>query len=266
MIDLRAGRRLRTLAGLKEPQGIAFVPETNRLFVANGRDGTCAIFHGDTFDLLHTAKFSSDADNVRYDAAARRIYVGYGEGALGILDAVNGRHLGDIRLGGHPESFRLETSGPRIFVNVPTTGRVAVVNRATGAAVAFWSLAGARSNFPMALDEANHRLFVGCRNPAKVLVYNTQTGQVVATLDIGGDTDDLFYDAVRKRLYVSCGAGFLDVFAQRSANQYESLAIIRTAIGARTSLFVPELGRLYLAVPHRGRLQQAEIRVYAAQP
>src|SRR5438093_9797922 len=113
----------------------------------------------------------------------------------------------------------------------------------------------------MAIDKANHRLFVGCRLPSKLLVYDTATGKQTSSFDIVGDTDDLFYDAVRKRLYVSGGAGYIDVFQQDGSNRFPRVARLATAAGARTSLFVPDLNRLYLAVPHRGR-QKAEIRIF----
>jgi hypothetical protein len=130
--------------------------------------------------------------------------------------------------------------------------------------IATWPIVGATSNFPMALDEVNHRVFVGCRQPAKVLVYDTTTGKESASFDIVGDTDDLFYDAARKRLYISGGEGYLDVFQEQHATSFARLAHVATAAGARTSLFVPEQARLYLAVPHRGS-QKAEIRIYQAR-
>ncbi len=265
VIDLREGKRVRNIAGLHEPQGIAYVPASNRLFVTNGQGGTCVIFDASAFQPVAVLPFDDDADNVRYDIKHNRIYVGYGSGALGIIDAAGRKALGSVRLSGHPESFQLETNGPRIFVNVPGAGQIAVVDRLKRQVIATWPLAGGRSNFPMALDEPNHRLFVGCRDPARVLVYDTSSGKVSASIAIAADTDDVFYDAARKRLYVSCGAGFLDIFQQKEGNHFERTAHISTAAGARTSLFVPELNRLYLAVPHRGG-QQAEIRVFSVQP
>jgi hypothetical protein len=117
----------------------------------------------------------------------------------------------------------------------------------------------------MALDETKHRLFIGCRQPPKIIVYDTESGMEVSRLVIAGDIDDIFYDSVRKRIYASCGEGLLNVFQQDDADQYTALSRIPTAAGARTSLLVPEQGRLYLAVPHR-KEQQAEIRVYALEP
>jgi DNA-binding beta-propeller fold protein YncE len=204
-----------------------------------------------------------DSDNVRYDPAARRLFVGFGNGALASISAADGSVLGEAKLGGHPESFQLERSGSRAFVNVPAADQIAVVDRGTMTVVATWPVAGAKANFPMALDEANHRVFIGCRRPAKVLLFDTATGKPSTSFEVVGDTDDLFYDAARKRLYVSGGEGYLDVFQEQDATRFARIAHVATAAGARTSLFVPDQARLYLAVPHRGS-QKAEIRIFEA--
>jgi len=263
VIDLKGGRRITSVTGVHEPQGIAVVADLKRVVIANGQGGHVQV--RDTEDAqLHvtqTMTLSDDADNVRYDAEATRVYVGYGGGALAAMNPADGRKLGDVPLAGHPESFQLEKNGPRVFVNVPTANQIAVVDREAMKVLATWPVTDAHANFPMALDEAGHRLFIGCRKPAKVLIYDTATGKLIGSADIVGDTDDLFYDAARKRLYVSGGEGFLDVLQEQDATHFTRVAHIPTAAGARTSLFVPELKRLYLAVPHRGA-QQAEIRVY----
>jgi DNA-binding beta-propeller fold protein YncE len=201
---------------------------------------------------------------VRYDASAKRLYVGFGSGALAAIGPAEAKILGEVKLPAHPESFQLERSGSRIYVNVPNADRIAVVDRGTMKVVAAWPVVGAKSNFPMALDEPNHRLFVGCRRPAKLLLFDTTTGKALTSFDIVGDTDDLFYDAARKRLYVSGGGGYIDVFQNQEGARFTRTARIATAAGARTSLFVAEQSRLYLAVPHRGG-QKAEIRVYEAR-
>ena len=265
IVDLSAGKRIRSITGLHEPQGVGFIPEFNKLFIANGKSGACDTFDGLSFKLVKSVKFSGDADNIRYDAAARRVYVGYGSGGLGVIDAASGDQLGEIKLEGHPESFQLEKSGPRIFVNVPTSQKVIVVDREKLAAIAAWPTGGSTANYPMALDETHHRLFVGFRKPAKLVVFDTEAGKAVANLDSAGDADDIFYDGSRRRIYISGGEGFLSIFQQYDPDHYKPITKIPTATGARTSLFVPELSRLYLAVSHRGT-QRAEVRVYEAQP
>ena len=265
VLDLHAGKRLTSITGLREPQGVFFVPKENKLFVANGDDGTCRVFDGSSYKLLQTVHFPSDADNVRYDAAPNQIYVGYGEGALGVLDVASGKKLADIALRAHPESFRLEQSGPRIFVNLPNANHtIAVVDRTKRSVTGTWQLE-AQANFPMALDEADHRLLVVTRRPPLLVVLNAESGKQVASYPTVGDADDAFYDAAHKRVYVSGGEGFIDVFDQDGPDDYKPSSRIPTASGARTSLFVPELNRLYLAVPHRAN-QKAEIRIYEAAP
>ena len=264
VVDLKAGKKIQSLPGFAEPQGIVYVPESDRIFVANGSDGTCRILDGHTFKTIAPVELGDDADNVRYDEKTKRIYVGYGSGALGVIDAKSGTKLADIPLSGHPESFRLSSRGPNIFVNVPHGDHIAVVDREKAAVTAKWRLKHAKSNFPMTLDEANQRLFVGCRSPAMVLVYDSSTGREVANAGISDDTDDLFYDTDKKLIYVSCGQGGIDVIRQTDADHYTKVKTVPTPAGARTSLFIPELKMLCLAVPHRGS-QPAEIRVFRTQ-
>jgi DNA-binding beta-propeller fold protein YncE len=264
ILDLNTGTHLKRVSGLHEPQGVGFSSEFNKIFIANGKTGVCDMLDGSSFELLKSVKFPDDADNIRYDAKGERVYVGYGDGGLGIIDARNGNHIGDIGLDAHPESFQLEKSGLRIFVNLPDSKKIAVVNRETRTVITTWAT-GALANFPMALDEIHHRLFVGFRKPAKLMVLDTQSGKVIANLDTVGDADDIFYDSSRQRIYIAGGEGFLDIFQQLNPDDYQPMTKIPTAAGARTALFVPELDRLYVAVPHRGS-QRAELRVYSAQP
>ncbi len=263
VLDTQAGTHLKHLAGYQEPQGIAFLPDARAVVVANGQGSGAQMIDANDYHSLRTIVLGDDADNVRYDAAAKRVFVGYGGGALAAIDPADGRVAGRVALAGHPESFQLESGGPRIYVNVPSANQIAVLDRQAMRVVATWPVSSAKANFPMALDEEGKRLFVGCRRPAVVLVYDTGSGKQVASFPIVGDTDDLFYDAARRRLYVTGGDGFLDVFSTEAA-RYDRLAHIATAAGARTSLFVKQQSRLYVAVPHRGH-QRASVQVYEAR-
>jgi len=264
VLDLKSGTHVKSLTGFREPQGIAVVPDAKLVAVANGQGEGVQTLDASDFHPVRTIRLGDDADNVRYEPATKRLFVGFGSGALAAIGAADGKVLGEAKLAGHPESFQLERLGSRAFVNVPTADQIAVVDRSALKVIATWPVTSAKANFPMALDEENHRIFVGCRRPAQVLVYDTTTGKEVASFDIVGDTDDLFYDAARKRVYVSGGEGYIDVFQQQDGNRFARLAHVATAAGARTSLFVPDQNRLYLAVPHRGS-QKAEIRIYEAR-
>jgi DNA-binding beta-propeller fold protein YncE len=264
VLDLNAGTHLRSLSGFREPQGIAVAADTKSVAVANGQGDGVQLVSAEDYQPRAAVRLGDDADNIRYDGEAKRLYVGFGGGALAAIDPVAAKVVGEVKLAGHPESFQLARGGTQVFVNVPTASHIAVVDRVSMKVTATWPVVTARSNYPMALDETNHRLFVGCRRPAKVLVFDTTSGKELASFDIVGDTDDLFYDSARKRVYISGGEGFVDVFQDAGANAFTRLAHVATASGARTSLFIADQSRLYLAVPHRGN-QKAAIRIYQAQ-
>jgi DNA-binding beta-propeller fold protein YncE len=261
VLDVSAGIHLQSLQGFREPQGIAIAAATRAVAVANGQGEGLQLLGADDYRPGAVVRLGDDADNVRYDAVARRLYVGFNAGALAAIDPAAGKVLGQVKLAGHPESFQLERDGSRVFVNVPSAEQVAIVDRASMKVMSTWPITTARANYPMALDEADRRVFIGCRRPAKVLVLDIATGKESSSFEIVGDTDDLFYDAARKHLYISGGDGFIDVVQDQGGNKFMRIAHVATAAGARTSLFVADQGRLYLAVPHRGS-QKAEIRVY----
>ena len=261
VLDLRKGERIHSITGLGAPQGIVYIPELDRLFVANDKDGIFKIYDAKSFQSIGELNFKDDADNVRYDEATKKIYVGFGSGGIAIVSTHDGKQSSSIKLTAHPEAFELEKNGKRIFVNVPDSRHVAVIDRDKGQVINTWKTDLAFGNFPMALDETNRRLFLGCRMPPRLLVLNTESGEITAKIDISGDTDDIFYDSKRHRIYAICGAGKIDIIEQTSADAYKALAKIDTANGARTGLFVPERDTIFVAVPHRGS-QQAAIRAY----
>jgi len=278
VIDLARGKRVRSMKHLGRPTGIAFDPKTGLFAVASSRDGCCRIFDRG-LELRARIDGFYDADNVRFNVAAKRFVVGFGD-ALGSFAAgetskpstgfekpatarkvQKAKKLGAIAVGGHPESFQLEPGSDRVFVNVPGRRAVVVVDSKRGSVIATWRITRASANYPMALDAAHHRLILGCRRPARLVVLDTESGKVVTTAPCCGDADDLFYDAVRHRVYVSGGAGRIDVFEQKDADHYELRASIKTVRGARTSLYDPKTSRMYLAVPRHAD-HPAEIRVF----
>jgi len=268
VIDLAAGKHLQSLGGMAEPQGTAYSPESGKIYVANGKDGKVRIFDAATLKPAGEIAVGEDADNLRYEAAKKLLWVGWTDGALTSINVMNGQRIGgDIYLDKHPESFQLEKNGPRIFVNVPDAGEIEVIDRVRRVVMTKWRVRGGEANFPMALDEANHRLFIACRKPAKLMVWDTETGKIVTEFPCPGDSDDVFYDAARKRLYVAGGVpGEIEAFQQNSPDQYQSLGKTPTAYKARTALFVPDLNRLFVAVPHMPKgSATAEVRVFTVE-
>jgi DNA-binding beta-propeller fold protein YncE len=264
VIDLKAHERVHTIPGLAEPQGVAYIPSSNLVFVANAKDGSVRGFDAAAWKMLTSIPYGDDADNLRRDPSSGHVWVGYGGGALGEFDQ-QGTKLADIKVDAHPESFQLEKNGSRIFVNLPRSRKIAVVDRKTRSISESWGTGGPLLNYPMALDERDHRLFVVTRLPARLIVLETEHGKRIKSLPAIGDCDDVFYDERRHRIYAIGGEGGISVFQQRDANQYEELGRIKTVSGARTGFFSVNLDKLYVAV-RKHDSQRAEIRVYAPVP
>jgi DNA-binding beta-propeller fold protein YncE len=264
VLDPERNAHVRSLPGFHEPQGIAIAPDFGAVAVANGDTGTLQLLDAQTYETRWTVEVGDDADNVRYDAAAKQLYVA-AVGGVYRVDPQTGRTAGKIEIDGHPESFQLETGGKRVFANLPglASSQVVVGDRERGAVVARWSSLGCRSNYPMALNEAAMRVLIGCRMPARLVMLDGGSGGMIASVDIVGDTDDLFFDAARQRVYVIGGEGFVDVMQQRP-DMIERVARVATRAGARTGLWVSATNRLYVAVPARDA-QGAEIHVFEAE-
>jgi YVTN family beta-propeller protein len=243
---------------------VGYVAATDTLYVANAKGGAVLLFRGEALAPAGRIDLKDDADNIRVDADANRVYVGYGSGALAVIDPATQTALANIPLKAHPESFQLDPASSRIYVNVPDAHQIAVVDRAAQKQVAAWQVPEAGANFPMALDTEGKRVLAVFRHPPLLVALDAKSGRVAAKLGTCGDADDVFVDAKRKRVYVSCGAGYIEVFAA-GGDGYTSIARLPTASGARTSLFVPALDRLYLAVRATAS-EPAAIWVYRPQP
>jgi DNA-binding beta-propeller fold protein YncE len=239
---------------------------SGRVIVASGGDGTARAFDAATLEERVKADVGDDADNARPSADGASVLVGYGAGALAVLDAVTLRKTADVKLSGHPESFQVDPGSHRAFVNIPGGiigggGEVAVVDLSSQKVSSTWPLKEAGRNFPMALDTDHKRLFVGCRRPARLLVLDTESGRVIASPECVGDADDIYVDPKTGRIFVIGGDGAIDTFETKDQQAYTRTASVKTVSGARTGLLVPQRRALYVAIPKRGR-QQAEIREY----
>jgi hypothetical protein len=257
VVDLASGKLTKRLTGLHEPQGVGFSPKSDKLFVANGGDGTLAIYSGATLERAGSVALGDDADNIRLDNEGN-IVVGYGAGGLAVLDPATSAKLADFPLAAHPESFQIEPESRRIFVNEPRALRIGVIDGASGKEVARWGVPGAAANFPMALYAGGNRIFVVYRMPPLVVAFDTRTGEIAGKAETCRDADDIFHDSTRDRLYVTCGGGAIAVV---DANTLREQGRLATRSGARTGLYVSALDLLFVAVPAKGG-EAAEIRAY----
>jgi hypothetical protein len=263
IVDLRTRQVAHRIAGPPEPQGVAYVPGADLIVAAHAGDGSVRFYRAEDGAVVGALPLGSDADNVRLDRRSGRVVVGYGSGGLAVLDPATRARIGNAALPAHPEGFQLDATGGRAFVNVPDAGQIAVVDLQAARQVATWRVAGLRQNFPMALDELGTLLATVFRRPARLVLLETSGGAVRAQLETCRDADDVFFDGRRRRIYVSCGEGAVDVFDQADG-AWRRAARIPTASGARTSLFVADLDRLFVA--RRAGLLGSEAAILVFRP
>jgi DNA-binding beta-propeller fold protein YncE len=258
-VDLLHGKVLHSIAGLDEPQGVGYIPQQHEIFVANGGSGQCDFYNASTYEKITSLKLSSDADDVRYDSIEKKVYVGYGEGGIAIIDAVSHKQVGDIELPAHPEGFQLDKALNRLYVNVPDAHLIAVIDLEKQQVVERWKTVGS-ANFPMAIDTTNHVLFVGYRRPAQFSALDGRSGKILATEETVGDMDDLYFDPPTRQVMVSGGGGAVEVF-QQEGNGYHKVAHLPTRNGARTSLLIPSL-RLFVLAERAADGKKADLLIY----
>jgi hypothetical protein len=264
IVDLNTGKPWRSFEGGK-PAAARYAPEFDQLYVPRGQ--SLYIYDGRTLDPIVSIDLESNLDELQYDARAKRLYVGCmapDKTGIAVIAIPEGKLLGKIPLPAKLQGIAVEQKGSRIFVNIPGVNQIAVMDGEKRKLLNTWLLEDVEGNSPLGLDEAHHRLFVGTRHPAQLLVLDTTTGKPLAKIDINSDADDLFYDSANKRIYVSCGEGFIDVIEQRDPDHYELIARIPTIPGARTSTFSGRLKAFYLGVPQRGD-QPAELQIFKVE-
>jgi DNA-binding beta-propeller fold protein YncE len=266
IVDLRAGKLLRQVPGQGRIRGIDYSPDADRVFVGNGTGGVCNTFDGESYELIKSVPLGVDADNVRYNPRTRRIYVVHADTELSVIDARDFTIRSPIALPKSLGAFRLESGRPRMYVNAKA-GQVVAIDTDRDEVVGRFPVAPAGVNAAVAIDEPNHRLFVGCRKDPSLVIMDSDSGKIVASVPIPGDVDDLTFDARRKQIYASCGDGAIAVIRQVDADRYEALGTVPTVKGARTSVFNPGDGQLYLAVPRRAdRPEQENPEVWVYRP
>ena len=260
-VDLRNNKVIGSIKDMDEPQGVCYIPQRHEIFIANGGNGECYFYNIRSFEKVATVSLKSDADDVRYDEATGKIYVGYGAGGIAIIDANTHQQTGDVKLPGHPESFQIDAKLRLLFVNVPDAHMVAVIDLVQLKVINQWVRDSPVANFPMAIDSIRHHVFIGYRHPSRLIIIDGKTGKEIITASMVGDADDLYFDSETGRIYISGGDGHISVFQFDKLNTCKQIANIATSSGARTSLFIPQL-KLFVLAARAARGETAKIIVY----
>ena len=274
VVDLEAGKWMRSISGFKKPQGAVYVPELNKLFIASGDDGMLRVFRGDTLELLDSIHLEPGPNRVAFEPHSELVYVGYGGkdagkdyGEVGVIDARNDKAVGSIRVAAHPSELLLDKAGRTLFVFSSAANRLQVIDTNKRQIFATWAVSSQRPG-DAAFDESASRLFIGTRTPPEMIAMNSKSGEEVAHYSTVEGMDGVYFDAKRKRVYVSGGrelrSGFVYVYQQKDADHYDTVGTVPTRGGAGTSFWSSELDRYYVAAPANDK-EDAAILVYAPQ-
>jgi len=274
VVDLQAGKWVRSIPGFKKPQGALVVLEFNKLFVASGDDGMLRVFRGDTLELIDSIHLEPGPNRVVYEPKSKLVYVGYGGkdagkdyGEVGIIDARNDKLVGDIRVVAHPSELLLDKTGTTLFAFISIANQLQVIDTNKRQVLSTWPVTSQHPG-DAAFDESTSRLFIGTHSPAEMIAMDSKSGKEVAHLPTAEGMDGVYFDSLRKRVYVSGGrdlpAGFVYVYQQKDADHYETIGKIPTRGGAGTSVWSSELNHYYVAAPADDK-EDAAILVYAPQ-
>ena len=275
VFDLRSGKRLHSIEGFGQPHAVVYLPDQNKMIVTDGDDfGMVELVDGKDYQIADKIKLPPGVDGAVFNPVNKYYYVESGgdqEGAsthyLNIIDTRNFKLVGNISLPGkHSEAMAIDKAGKKMYVNLSGTDQVGVVDLDSRKLVAQWPVPDAHVENSMVLDEPNHRLFIATRKPAKFFVYDTDTGKVVTTLPCAEINDDMWFDRAHKRIYVT-GSDTTSVIEQKDADHYEKIADVPTGFRAKTSIFVPQLHRLYVAVSGKGKPDaKLSMQIYQLEP
>ncbi len=263
VLDLKTGRVLHTIPGFGNPHSILYLADRNRLFVTDGGIGSLRIFDATTYREIKSIKLELDADGIGYDDKSGYLYVSNGGDAAGkeysfisIIDTAREEKVGDIRIEAPGlEAMLIDHANDRLYINLPESSSIAVVDLQKKSVIATWPLTMGKNNMAFAFDPERHLLYVGCRDTdvrGSIVIVDTQTGKELKRLPIGGWVDSMFYDPATSRIYASSGVGEVFTYQRQPDGSYKALEPVDTAVMAKTSLYSPDLHRLFVSVPHLG--------------
>ena len=262
------GKHITSITGFGQPHAIHFMPDVNKFIVTDGDGfGAAELVSGENYKILDKITLPPEVDGAVYDPVKKYYYVESGspvkdsaDHKINVIDTKTFKLVGDITVPGtHSEAMAVTRDGKKMYVNLSTPKEVGVVDLNTRQVVARWPITGAETPNSMALDEPHHRLFIATRNPPKFFVFDTDSGKIVTSAPISAFNDDMWFDVARKRFYLS-GSETTTVLSQKDADHYEQVAEVKTGYRGKTSVYVPELNRYYVALSGKFK-QDAQLAI-----
>ena len=271
VFDLKTGQHVQSIGGFKAPHSIAYVPENDELFITDGEDASCLILSASDFHRVSRIPLRAGADAALYDLPSKRYFIGNGgreekakTSVVTILSVTDHRKVADVEIDGdNIEAMAVDHAHHRLFVNIRDKKQIGVVSLTSNAVVTAWTAPGMNRNTPMKFDEPDQRIFITGRTPGTFFVFDATSGSLITTMDCVDMADDLTWDPVLHRVYVT-GSHGISVFHQDSKDTYTQLSQMKT-IGGKTSIYVPELKKFYVVHP-KAATGDAALLIYRVNP
>jgi sugar lactone lactonase YvrE len=257
VFKLSTGERIKTLTDQVEvPHSLFYMPASDELLILDGGPGGPRVLDGKTYAVKRHYKMPElGSDSIGYDAKANRLWVVSGGKDVPLpysylteIDPGTGKIFHNIKFDAdHVEAMAIDPASDRLWISVTDKNKTAIVDRKAGKIIGEWPVTAAQQNAPMTFDPVTRRLFIVTRKPGMLLVVNADTGATVASFKAPERTDQVVWDPINRRVYVTGGEGYIGVIQQDDADHYSEAGHVPSAPGAKTAILTPDAKRLYVA-------------------
>lgn len=229
-----------------EAHAVALAPELHRAFTSNGGGSSVTIFDPVDLKVIHDVRIANrDTDDIEYEPISRRVFTfngGKGNDTTAI-DAVKGEVVGEIPLGGKPETAQPDGQG-HIYVNIEDKSELLEIDAKALRVMHSWPLAPCQNPSGQAIDTAHSLLIIGCHN-GLMEFWDYAAAKVAGTVPIGKGVDANRFDPGTGLAFASLGDGTITVAHEDAPNKFAVVQTISTMKGARTMALDTANHRIY---------------------
>lgn len=246
VIDPDTGKFIGTIADTPGVHGVALAPEFRHGFTSNGRENKVSMFDPASLQLINKIEVGKGPDGIYYDPETKRVFTNnHGSHDITAIDAKTGQVIGTVKAEGDGESAVI--AGGLIYVNLEDTNEVLAFDPKSLTVKHRFPIGLAKTPTGLAYDAKTKRLFIGCRDEPKMVVMDAVSGKVISSFPIGRGVDYAAFDPQAKLVFFSCSEGVLNVFHEKSADEYEDSGPVKTQPSARTMAFDSKTKKIFLA-------------------
>jgi len=247
VVDADNGKVVGTIPDTPGVHGAAIASEFKHGFTSNGREHKVSMFDPATLRVIKKIDVGKGPDGIYYDPGSKRVFTNnHGSHDITAIDAETGEVVGTVKAEGDGEQAVIGANG-LIYVNSEDTNEVVVFDPKSLEVKQRFPIGLAKTPTGLAYDAKTNRLFIGCRNEPKMVVMDAATGKVINSFPIGKGVDYAAFDPQAKLVFFSCGEGILNIYHEKSADDYEDAGAVQTQPSAKTMAFDPKTKKIFLS-------------------